>query len=78
MATSETSVELELRIVDDTRSTTIAFADGTMMRHPTTGLETEKWFWLPRKLIKIEAKRMGSKDCFVTMPRWLAEDRGLV
>lgn len=72
------NVEIELRIMDSTRPSTVAFADGTMTRNKQTGLEELKWFWLPRSQITWTHKTPGSKDVVVTMPEWLAIDRGLV
>jgi len=48
----------------------IAIAIGTM--EEIGGREREKWFWLPRSEIEI------NDDGTVTMPEWLALDRGLI
>ena len=54
----------------------VAVADGSMMIDPKTKEEKEKWFWLPLSLIEIDRKK--GDHVIVTMPRWLAEEKGLV
>lgn len=56
---------------DDPTKKAIAVADGTT--ETIDGREREKWFWLPRSQIEVNAG-----DGTVTMPRWLAEEKGLV
>lgn len=56
------------------RETSIAIADGTT--EYVNGREREKWFWLPQSQISIE--RHGDGTATVTMPEWLAIERGLV
>jgi hypothetical protein len=48
----------------------IAVADGS--RETVNGREREKWFFLPRAEIEV------NDDGTVTMPEWLAYDRGLI
>lgn len=48
----------------------IAVADGSTEMHE--GREREKWFWLPRS--EIEVNPNGT----VTMPEWLALQKGLI
>ncbi len=48
----------------------IAIADGTMEKSEHG--EREKWFWLPRSQVEI------NPDGTVTIPEWLAIDKGLV
>lgn len=55
---------------DDPRQKAVAVADGT--REEIRGREREKWFWLPRSEIEI------NPDGTVTMPEWLALEKGLV
>lgn len=54
----------------------VAVADGTKFVDPKTKEHKEKWFWLPRSLIEIEQKK--GDHVVITMPRWLAEEKGLV
>jgi hypothetical protein len=39
------------------------------------GREAEKWFWLPRSQIEIYQGRSGT---IVTLPEWLALEKGLI
>lgn len=48
----------------------IAVADGSTEQ--VDGREREKWYWLPRSQIEI------NPDGTVTMPEWLARDKGLL
>jgi len=48
----------------------IAIADGST--EAFEGREREKWFWLPRSQVEINS------DGTVTMPEWLAVEKGLV
>jgi hypothetical protein len=48
----------------------IAVADGT--RIVVAGHDREKWFWLPRSQIEVNG------DGTVTMPEWLALEKGLI
>jgi predicted phage gp36 major capsid-like protein len=50
----------------------IAVADGTEEIIKVSGKKVEKWFWLPRSQIEI------NDDGTVTMPRWLAQNKGLI
>lgn len=52
------------------REKSVAVADGTTETHE--GREREVWFWLPRSQIEI------NDDGTVTMPEWLARDKGLI
>lgn len=52
------------------REKAIAVADGTT--HDDGKL---KWFWLPRSQIEIEP---NGKSFIVTMPEWLAIEKGLL
>lgn len=49
---------------------TIAVADGATIE--VDGRTREKWYFLPRDLVQINS------DGTVTMPEWLALDRGLI
>lgn len=55
---------------DDPSKSTIAVADGST--EEVNGRPREKWFWLPRSQVEING------DGTVTMPEWLAHDRGLI
>lgn len=55
---------------DDPSKKSIAIADGST--EPIEGRKREKWFWLPRSQIEINS------DGTVTMPEWLAIEKGLV
>ena len=48
----------------------IAVADGST--EELRGRTREKWFWLPRSEIEVNA------DGTVTMPEWLAHEKGLI
>jgi hypothetical protein len=41
---------------------------------------SDDWIWLPRSQIEVEAKGLGSEGhrVRVTMPRWLAKEKGLI
>lgn len=52
------------------RDKSIAVADGTTEQHE--GREREKWFWLPKSQVEV------NDDGTVTMPEWLAKERGLI
>lgn len=55
-------------VVREKREKAIAVVDGTM----DPELNREKWFWLPRSQIEI------NDDATVTMPEWLAKEKGLI
>ncbi len=64
-------VDIACEIRDDKPSRkSIAIADGST--ETFEGLEREKWFWLPRSQVEINS------DGTVTMPEWLAIEKGLV
>jgi hypothetical protein len=65
-------IDIECKIVSE-RETSIAITDGTMETYK--GREQEKWFWLPRSQIEIMP---NGKTWTVTMPEWLATERGLI
>jgi hypothetical protein len=65
-----TDIECQIR---EERENAIAIATGAT--HFFNGKEREKWFWLPRSLIEIEPA--GDKF-IVTLPDWLARDKGLI
>lgn len=55
------------------REKAIAVADGTMEpRDDGRKGEREKWFWLPRSQVEV------NQDGTVTMPEWLAKEKGLI
>ncbi len=56
---------------NDPRKKAIAVADGTEEDGPG-GRPRLKWFWLPRSEIEI------NDNGTVTMPEWLARDKGLI
>lgn len=67
--TNSDLVDIECEIVQD-RELSIAIKDGTT--EEVEGQEREKWFWLPKSQIEING------DGIVTMPVWLAEEKGLI
>lgn len=69
--------------VRQVRDKAIAVADGTMdeQTDPRTGeiTEREKWFWLPLSQIEVEPEDYNAGDAVtVTLPEWLAMDKGLI
>jgi len=60
---------------DDPQKKAIAVADGTT-EEIEGGRTREKWFWLPRSQIEVEDQPDGT--VIVTMPEWLAEEKGLI
>lgn len=56
-------------VVRQTREKAIAVADGTTDPEHD---DREKWFWLPRSQVTV------NEDGTVTMPEWLAKERGLI
>lgn len=67
-------VDITCEIMQE-REKAIAVADGTMEDiNYSHGLSDErlKWFWLPRSQIEING------DGTITMPEWLAKDKGLI
>lgn len=69
MGTAEMiEVACEVRRV---RDKVVAVADGATFTGEG-GREIEKWYWLPKSQIEVNA------DGTVSMPEWLALDRGLI
>ncbi|MCB1460939.1 MAG: hypothetical protein KDJ90_00570 [Nitratireductor sp.] len=70
-------VDINCRVVsDDPSKKAIAIADGTEEDDPRhEGRKREKWFWLPRS--QVEAIVFGTGH-IVTMPEWLAKEKGLI
>lgn len=65
-------VDIECRVVsDDPRKKAIAVVNGTDERVHGGGKQ-EKWFWLPRQYVEI------NDDGTVTIPEWLALEKGLI
>lgn len=65
------------------RDKAIAVADGTTEEHTDqrTGevTEREKWAWLAKSLIEVDPEDYEVGDTVtVTMPEWVAEDKGLI
>lgn len=75
MKSNLVDIACEIRQDDPTKKA-IAVADGTMEEvvDQRTGevTEREKWFWLPRSQIEIDGE--GT----VTLPDWLAREKGLI
>jgi hypothetical protein len=65
-------IDIECEIVAE-REKAIAITDGTTEQHE--GKERAKWFWLPRSQIEIAP---NGKTFTVTMPEWLATEKGLI
>ena len=57
-------------MMDDPTRKAVAVSDGTTEKFE--GQERVKWYWLPRSLTQINA------DGTVTVPEWLAIEKGLV
>lgn len=65
-------VDIVCKVVrNDESSSSIVVTDGTTVPNDRGG-ERPKWFWLPRSQVTI------NPDGTVTMPDWLAYDRGLI
>lgn len=59
------------------RDKAIAVADGTMTERD--GREVEKWFFLPLSQIEVDPAEYEVGDTVtVTLPEWLATDKGLI
>lgn len=69
-------VDISCRVAE--REKSIAITDGTIERVEADGggKEREKWFWLP--LSQIEVEEMPDGSAIVTMPEWLATEKGLI
>lgn len=68
-------VDISCKVIsDDPSKKAIAITDGTTEKLPG-GRERLKWFWLPRSQIEIEPK---AGHVIITMPEWLALDKGLI
>lgn len=66
-------VDIECRVVSADRPSAIAVVNGTMEDDPyKAGKKRLQWFWLPRAMVEV------NDDGTVTMPRQLAEEKGLV
>jgi hypothetical protein len=62
-------IDITCRVISE-REKAIAIVNGTM---ETVGpYEREKWFWLPRAEIEI------NDDGTITLPEWLAREKGLI
>lgn len=69
-------VDIECEIVDDNPSRkAIAITDGT--EETVDGRKRQKWFWIPRQYAEVDKDPKGHR-AVVTVPRWLAEEKGLV
>ena len=55
---------------DDPAKPSLAVADGST--EEVNGREREKWFWLPRSQVEI------NDNGTVTMPEWLAIEKGFI
>lgn len=63
--------------VRQVRDKAIAVADGTTEEHE--GREREVWYWLPLSQIEVEPEHYDVGDeVTVTLPCWLAMDKGLI
>ena len=75
-------------IIREVRAASIKIADGTTRewqdKHTGGLVEREVWHFLPRSQIEIEGASMDDIEDFLDktvtllMPRWLAEEKGLV
>lgn len=74
MANELIDVELEARIV---KGKAQAFWQGDYQNNEEGEEPKEEWVWLP--LSQIEVEESGSGKCvMVTMPEWLAQNKGLI
>ena len=70
-------VELEFRAETEEA---MAFFNGDMEeRVGATGRRSQRevWQWCPKRLIETEMSETG-RSCVVTMPEWLAKERGFI
>ena len=67
-------VSLEPRMI---KGKAQAFFQGDYEESPGTPDNKEVWIWLPLSQIEIGEKD-GRGCCEVTMPEWLAKDKGLI
>ena len=65
-------VDITCMIVSE-REKAVAITDGTTEEY--NGRERQKWFWLPRSEIEIES---DGDAYIISMPDWLAMEKGLV
>ena len=68
-------VDISCMIVAE-REKAIAITDGTVEFRD--GRERDKWFWLPRSYIEIEPDVDKPLLFIVSMPEWMATEKGLV
>lgn len=74
MTKTLTDVSVQVRQL---RDKAIAVADGTMTERE--GKEVEQWFWVPLSQIEVDPSEYAVGDTVtVTLPEWLATDKGLV
>lgn len=66
-------IDIACHVVQE-RDLSIAVVDGTT--ETVNGRERQKWFFLPRSQIEVELQRDGT--AIVTLPYWLAVEKGLV
>lgn len=70
-------VDIEGRLMQS-RETSIAIDIGVTEKDDR-GRERAKWFWLPRSMIEVDLSSPVAIDKItVTMPEWLAVEKGLV
>lgn len=62
--------------LDDPAKAAIAVWDGDFI----SGTLKEKWIWLPRSLVSWEPVRGSIRggEIELTLPEWLAKDKGLI
>lgn len=79
MSKTLTDIACHVRMI---REKAIAVADGTSYMHDDGvhgEIEREKWFWLPLSQIEVDPSDYDVGDAVtVTLPEWLAMERGLV
>lgn len=69
-----TDISVQVRQI---RDKSIAVADGTMTERD--GREVEQWFFLPLSQIEVDPEDYASGDTVtVTLPEWLATEKGLI
>lgn len=53
-----------------------AFYQGDTTEDEETGEIKEVWIWLPKSQVSIESRK--GELCTVSMPEWIAQEKGLI
>ena len=71
---STEQVEIEVVIVDETNAAYV-------IANPDEDVEWRNWIWLPKRQVTLEDPYVGApthQTTMVTMPEWLAMEKGLI